>query len=263
MAQLNSYKQAAAFMDKARKVEKGRPLEVKGWRLFKDGDEFVVNYHSTQVARFLPDNTLRLVIPINESLSGGLTGWCHMVIPVAIWRRSTGHYRAHPAVLGSDRAYMTAKSYAEFRTGGYRLHDGLTIDLTTRLAVGYTEPTMQVDPVRNKDWLRKSKALKTYLKTVAKVGGFTARIEALRCSDTERWEVGTMTSMRPEEDGFQHLLFALSDGDREPLVQAVAESLFRSYYHPANVKEQLKHIDNIFASNSLALRTALGVVKPY
>lgn len=260
MAQLTSYKQAAAFMDKARKMEKGRPLEVKGWRLFKDGDEFVLNYHSTQVARFLPDNTLRLTLPMGDSLSGGVTGWCHYNIPVAIWRRSTGHYRVHPAVPGSDREYMTAKVYTEFRTGGYRLYDGLTIDLTTRLAVNYSEPTVAVDPERNKDWLRRLKKIKAYLKTVAKLGGFTARIEALQATDTRRWQHSTMTGLHSDDIEFQDMLSALNDGDPEPLVQALAGAMRRHSYDIMAVKLQCNFIDKVFTSNSIALRKALGVI---
>ena len=115
------------------------------------------------------------------------------------------------------------------------------------------------DPVARRDWLAKSKALKTYLKTIVKLGGFTARIEALRDSGATRWEFAIMSYRVPEDVA---ILRAALDGDgMDRVVQRIAEDMFRTFYRTPNTAEQMKLIDMIISNHSHALRTALGVIK--
>lgn len=252
MTQLNSYTQAAATFAKARKPSEGKPLLTRGWRLFKDGDEYVVYHRSAQVARFLPDNTLRLLVPA-IGVSYDMPHTIHHALPMRYVRRSAAHYRVHPFVSGSSTEEH------ESIPDGYRLYDGLTIDLTTRLAPNYREPQIVTDPVARRDWLAKSKALKTYLKTIAKLGGFTARIEAIQADASQkRWTAPSMIHSVPEN--VETLLAALNGDGMEHVVQRVAEDMFRASFFTPSVAEQTKRIDTIINHHSLALRTALGVI---
>lgn len=237
MTQLVSYEATKDLFTKALKPSAGKPLPTKGWRLFKDGDEYIAYHFTTQVARFLPDNTLRLLVPAT-GVSYPVPHTIHNVLPVQYVRRSNGHYRVQP--------------------NDYRLYDGLTIDLTTGLALGYREPEIVTDPVARRDWLAKSKALKTYLKTIVRLGGFTARIEAMRDSGATRWEFTIMSYRVPEDVA---ILRAALDGDgMDRVVQRVAGDMFRTFYRTPNTTEQMKLIDTIISNHSHALRTALGVI---
>ena len=237
MTQLVSYEATKDLFTKALTPSAGKPLPTKGWRLFKDGDEYIAYHFTTQVARFLPDNTLRLLVPAT-GVSYPVPHTIHNVLPVQYVRRSNGHYRVQP--------------------NDYRLYDGLTIDLTTGLALGYREPEIVTDPVARRDWLAKSKALKTYLKTIVRLGGFTARIEAMRDSGATRWEFTIMSYRVPEDVA---ILRAALDGDgMDRVVQRVAGDMFRTFYRTPNTTEQMKLIDTIISNHSHALRTALGVI---
>jgi hypothetical protein len=248
MTQLVSYEAAKDLFAKARKPSAGKPLPAKGWRLFKDGDEYIAYHFATQVARFLPDNTLRLLVPAT-GVSQLVPHTIHNVLPVRYVRRSNAHYRVRPVVSGTS---------TEFISYDYRLYDGLTIDLTAGLAPNYREPQIVTDPVARQDWLAKSKALKTYLKTIVKLGGFTARIEVLRDSGATRWDFPIM-SYRVSED-VAIIRAALNGDDMERVVQRVAEDMFRTFYKTPDTTEQMKLIDTIISKHSHALRTALGVI---
>ena len=238
MTQLVSYEATKDLFAKVRKPSAGKPLSTKGWRLFKDGDEYIAYHFTMQVARFLPDNTLRLLVPAT-GISHLVLHTIRNVLPVQYVRRSTGHYRVRP--------------------NDYRLYDGLTIDLTTGLAPNYREPQIVTDPIARRDWLAKSKALKTYLKTIAKLGGFTARVEALQSSGATRWEFAIMSYRVPED---MAILRAALDGDgMDRVVQRVGEDMFRTFYRTPNTTEQMKLIDTVISKHSHALRTALGVIK--
>lgn len=252
---INSYAQAAAKFASARNKKNGKPLGVSGWRLFKDGDDYVVNCYHTQVARITPDNHLRLVLT-SVRLPLSVSSYTASVLPVGIVRRTTGHYRVHPKRPGSHSDYMTASNWDEFRIAGYRLYDGLTIDLTTRLAVGYKEPELVVDTEARKQWLRDLKRVKSYLKTIAKLGGFDARYDALKASGISRWEVNSL------RDGDIAIALAALDGTNvEPLVTRLAELMYLMEYGKPTLQTQLSHIDNFFTYHSIALRKARGVVE--
>ena len=252
---INSYAQAEAKFAKARNKTNGKPLGVSGWRLFKDGDDYVVNCYHTQVARLMPNNHLRIVIT-SDRLPPSVTSYTSSVLPIGIVRRTTAHYRVHPKRPGSSRDYMTASNWDEFRTEGYRLYDGLTIDLTTRTAVGYKEPELVVDTEARKQWLRDLKRVKAYLKTVAKLGGFDARYDALKASGISRWSVPNL------RHGDVAIALAALDGTGlDPLVIRLAELMFLLEYSKPTLQTQLSHIDNFFTYHSLALRKARGVVE--
>jgi len=237
---IHTYADAVEFFSKARDKTKGRPLKASGWRMFKDGDEFVFNYGPTQIARVLPDNTIRFT-HANDWFPQGAGITINTVIPFAVLRRGKGHYRVHTLGRG------------ELSTG-QRLYDGLTYDLNTLQPVGYKEPTLVTDPAARRLWLAMVKRLKTHLKTVVKLGGLTARVEALKSSGISRWHVYYI-----RRDDLPAILAAL-DGDTEAFVQRLAEHIYRTYYSLPDTGAQCEIIDNIITGQSLDLRKALGVV---
>ena len=263
MTQLLSYEATKAVFATARKPAAGKPLGSK-WRLFKDGDEFVLNVEGSQIARILPDNTLRFTtsVPSSSAVMG-----VYKVLPVMFHRRSKDHYRVHVRRSGGNHTYLSSydlTSWKDRGTKGHRLYDGLTVSLPDRKVVDYKEPTREVDVDARKEWLRKSKALKTYLKTIAKLGGFVAAYDQLvahtKEQDMFRWEYGSLFSLTEGEEDLATIISALNGGDTRLLVQRVGESMYRNFYHQPSTTEQLQHIDSIFASNSLVLRKALGVI---
>jgi hypothetical protein len=259
---ITSYNMAANIHAKARKPEAGKPLGPRGWRLHKDGDEYVVYCFGTQVARFLPDNTLRIVLPVG-ALANPISIGTDKVLPVAIARRSTGHYRLHirvhdkldRQVHSSHFALYGLSGWSEWTTKGCRVYDGLTIDLATRKAITPTEIVHKVvSSDARKEWLSKSGKLKTHLKTIAKLGGFTARVDALRDTHKRRWEIDS-------PDIFDLLLAAFRQDDMESLAQGLAVRMFRRSWATMDVSDQRKFIDKVFSDNSLNLRMALGVIE--
>lgn len=263
MTQLLSYEATKAVFATARKPAAGKPLGSK-WRLFKDGDEFVLNVEGSQIARILPDNTLRFTTSVASS--SAVMG-IHKVLPVMLHRRGKDHHRVHVRAPGVHPTYLSSyglTTWRERRTKGHRLYEGLTVSLPDRKVVDYKEPTREVDVDARKEWLRKSMALKTYLKTIAKLGGFTTAYAQLtdrtKEQDVLRWEYGSLFSLTEGEEDLATIISALNGGDTQLLVQRVGESMYRNFYHQPGTAEQLQHIDNIFTSNSLVLRKALGVI---
>ena len=263
MTQLLSYEATKAVFDTARKPAAGKPLGSK-WRLFKDGDEFVLNVEGSQIARILPNNTLRFTtsVPSSSAVMG-----IYKVLPVIFHRRSKDHYRVHVRRSGSHHSYLSGyglTTYQELRTEGHRLYDGLTVSLPDRKVVDYKEPVREVDVDARKEWLRKSKALKTYLKTIVKLGGFAAAYDQLDAHTKEhdvfRWEYAHLFSLAEGDEDLAIIISALNGGDTRLLVQRVGESMYRNFYYQPSTAEQLQHIDNIFTSNSLVLRKTLGVI---
>jgi hypothetical protein len=259
MTQITSYKQAENLMAKARNISKGKPLGPRGWRIFKDGDEFAFYCGGTMVARMLPNNTLRMVLPDGVSFPSTIVYKIWAVIPVVLHRRSTRNYRLHPMLTGREGGGYSDCGYTNWdklRTEGYRLHDGLTIDLTTRTAVDYKEPLTITNPDRNKEWLRKSKALKLHLKTIAKLGGFDAIWDEM--NGTSRWSLDSIATARTEQ--VPMFLDALNGHELAEFVRAVGVSICADHYLRPNVADQIKYINSIFTRNSFTLRSALGVI---
>lgn len=260
---ITSFRQAEALFAKARKPENGKPLEAKGWRLYKDGDGYTLKASDHAVARVQPDNTLKLVLPDDVPVPQAVTSKFYAVLPFILTRRSAGHHRIHPVL--PEREGISgpgACGYANWKqlnTGGYRLYDGMTFDLRTRTPVGYREPQLITDPDRNKDWLRKSKALKLHLKTMVKLGAFDTMSSLF--ANANRWELCSMLSLAHHERDEIKLFVDALDGENLPaFFQRVGESICLHYGASTDTAAQLRHIDAVFSSNSLTLRKALGVV---
>lgn len=255
MTQITTYKQADEFFSKARNKDAGRPLGVVGWRLFRNGDVYHLNYNDKMFATVHPNNHLVLT---GVDVSNGMVNGASKVLPIMMVYRSTDNYRVHIRKEGKPKNTYDAyglTTFHDWRTGGLRYIKDLTINLTTRTVVDYVEPVRTVDTDARKDWLRNSARVKKHLKTIAKLGGFDPLVSAL---PNLRWQYRTIGA-NPAD--LNIMLTALAGGDTQPLVQRVAEHMRRAAYSlPLSVESQLGIIDDIFDKNSVALRRALGVI---
>lgn len=254
MTFFNSYGAADEFFAKARNKEAGRPIGPSGWRLYKDGDVFRITLHAYDVARIMPNDTLVMVA---KTVQHGVVSVIPNILPILIHRRSKDHYRLHIRQWGGKpfdpKAYGLTVG-ADFRTKGLRLYEGLTIDLKKRVPVDYVEPVQVVDADMRKVWLSKSRNLKRTLKTVARLGAFKPRVDALQES---RWVYQSLTAGAPSD--IKIIVDAMMNDNIEPLLQRFAETFKKHSYYELNTEEMGRIIDNVFTTNSLELRKALGV----
>lgn len=243
MIQITSYEEAKALFAKARKPEAGKPLVSHGWRMFKDGDEYVVNCYTTQVARILPNNTLRVCLNKNPSISVVQT--VRRVLPIEFCRVGRGKYRVHT------------------REGSFVLSDQLVIDLGSGLAVGYREPKQVVNADARREWLQKSTALRRHLKVIAKLGVFSTKLEGLAKGRQLRWSFPAWMSYKTRELDVVYYTAALSMDPEavDQLVQRLAEAMYYGFWQPAPVSDQLIWLDGIHKSVSYDARFALSVIE--
>lgn len=243
MPEINSYEEAHALFAKARKPEAGKPLGSHGWRMFKDGDEYVVNCYATQVARILPNNTLRVCLSRNPPISVVQT--VHRVLRIEFRRAGRGRYRVH-----ADG-------------GDFALSGQLVVDLGSGLAVGYREPEVVVNADARKEWLRNSAALKRHLKVIAKLGVFTTKVDELRNGPRPRWSFPAWMSRASRELDIEYYTAALSMGSEaiDQLVQRLAEAMHYGFWEPAPISDQLIWLDGAHKSVSYDARFALGVIE--
>lgn len=254
MTFFNSYGAADEFFAKARNKEAGRPIGPSGWRLYKDGDVFRITLHAYDIARIMPNDTLVMVA---ETVQHGFVSVLPNILPILIQRRGKNHYRLHIRKQGGkphDLKAYGVNDWAELHTKGLRLYEGLTIDLKKREPVDYVEPLAVVDTDKRKVWLAQSRKVKRTLKTVAKLGGFQPRVDALQ---ENRWVYQSLTAGAPSD--IKIIVDAMMNDNIEPLIQRMAETFKKHSYYELNTEEMGKIIDNVFATNSLELRKALGV----
>ena len=259
---INNYADAAALFAKARRPEKGKPLDARHWRLFKDGDEFVVNYLSVQAARILPTNQLIVMGYADRNPPQGLVATSARVLPICIIRRSSTHYRVHAITSpggGPYRQYGMI-DWKDMLTGGVRLYHDATFDLVRRVWLSAPEVAKTVDVVARKDWLAKSKHIQNVFRTMIRLGAIDARIRAKDAAGPP-WKTAPVHLIRPRSHEFAALVEAVRTGIvPEELADLFAQSCRTKYYDGGGAAEQLKHVSAIFERNSLALRTALGVI---
>lgn len=254
MTFFNSYEAADDFFAKARNKEAGRPIGPSGWRLYKDGDVLRITLHDHDVARIMPNDTLVMRM---DDPPAGVSMVVQHVLPILIHRRSKGHYRLHIRQWGGKpfdpKAYGLTVG-ADFRTKGLRLYEGLTIDLKKRVPVDYREPVQLVDTDKRKVWLSQSRKIKRILKTIARLGAFKPRVDALQES---RWVYQSLIVGAPSD--IKIIIDAMMNDNIEPLIQRMAETFKKHSYYEITVTEMEGIIDNVFTVNSLELRKAFGV----
>lgn len=166
---LSNYEAAQLHMEKARNITKGRPMKGTGWRLFQDGDEYVVNVHGHQLGRFLPDNTFMFTIErdVTYTLAPVLSATMHRNLPFRWCRVGKMKYRVEHlhGMITPPHEHFQGKNKSPL------VYAGLKFDLTTGKCLNYKpDPTKQIDPERRKVWLAARRAWKNKLKVATRLG---------------------------------------------------------------------------------------------
>ena len=266
---IHSYDRAAAFFAGAKSPDKGRPLSRTMWRLFKDGDTYVINNSGDEAIRITPDNVATLHIgqyAPNKNMLWGLP----KVTPIYIHKRSEGNYRVHirrthiPTERYNKPSDFNLTGFTEFSRGGARLFDGLKIDLYRGWILNAPSDKPEVDADARKKWLVSSVQLKRHLQVITRLGGFDALVQQVMAAGDRtnlyRWDLPTLRDIGKHPDRLA-LFKAALDGDKlQEFTYLVAQSMV-ACGECRDQAIQLAHINNIFTKNSVALRVALGVLK--
>lgn len=265
---ITSYQQAAAFFGNAKSPDKGRPLSRTDWRLFKDGDDYVIKCVTDEAVRITPDNVATLHVGQYAPRKNILWG-LPKVTPIFIHKRSEGNYRVHirktyPTERYNKPSDFNLNGFKEFSNGGYRLFYGLKIDLSSGWVLNAASDKPEVDADARKKWLANSAKLKRHLQVITRLGGFDALVQQVMSAGDRtnlyRWDLPTLMDIarRPERLA---LFVAALEGDRlEEFTYLVAQSMV-ACGECSDQAIQLAHINNIFTKNSVTLRVTLGVLK--
>lgn len=267
---IQSYDQAAAFFANAKSPDKGRPLSRTDWRLFKDGDDYVIKCSTDEAVRITPDNVATLHIGQYAPRKNILWG-LPKVTPVFIYKRSEGNYRVHirrtyPTERYSKPSDFNLTGFTEFSRGGARLFDGLKIDLSNGWVLNAPSDKPEVDADARKKWLANSTQLKRHLLTVARLGGFDALVQQIMSMSTGyntnmyRWDLPRLLDVSKNPDRLALFKAALEGDKLEEFTYLVAQSMV-SCGECSDQAIQRAHINSIFTKNSVTLRVALGVLK--
>jgi len=264
---IQSYDQAAAFFAGAKSPDKGRPLSRTEWRLFKDGDDYVIKCSTDEAVRITPDNVATLHVGQYAPRKNILWG-LPKVTPIFIHKRSEGNYRVHirktyPTERYNKPSDFNLTGFTEFSRGGARLFDGLKVDLSSGWILNAPSDNPEVDADARKKWLANSAKLKRHLLVITKLGGFDTLVQQVaNAAGTPlyRWELPTLMNIGKHPDRLA-LFKAALDGDKlQEFTYLVAQSMV-ACGECSDQAIQLAHINNIFTKNSVTLRVTLGVLK--
>jgi hypothetical protein len=253
---ISSYKAAQLHMEKARNKAKGRPMKGAGWRLFQDGDEYVVTVSKTQIGRFLPDNTFMFTVSGVEAypVSYTLSGTMHRNLPFHWARVANKVYRV------DHEANMTTQVWDHFQqpTNAPQVYDGLKFDLTTGRCLNYKpDYKREVDLDRRKEWLAASAAWKRKLKVIARIGGLDSFITHEKQNPTG-WREKPKWGM---DEWLDILYKAIKDGDCSPELLSMFAASEVSPWNPCTSMQLYESIDRITKNQSVELRRRFGVFK--
>ena len=251
---ISSYQAAQLHMEKARSKAKGRPMKGAGWRLFQDGDEYVVTVYDRQVGRFLPDNTFMFTANGEKAygIAHTLSGTMHRNLPFKWHRFGYKEYRVdHTTNIDGHYYQHFAKP-----TNAPQVYDGLKFDLTTGKCLNYRpdyKPT--INPDRRGEWLAASREWKRKLKVAARVGVFDKLIAEERQNPTPLHE-------RPiwhNPEMLDILYKAIKDRDCSvELLRMFVASEAKSWKTPTSM-QMYERIDKIVKAQSRELRKRFGV----
>lgn len=251
---ISSYQAAQMYMEKARSKAKGRPMKGSGWRLFQDGDEYVVTAYSVQVGRFLPDNTFMFTLtgeqayPVAHTMSGTI----HRNLPFHWARTAYKTYRVdHERNVGEQ-----AWTHFQKPTNAPHVYDGLRFSLFTGKCLNYLPDRKRVvNRDRRKDWLAASRAWKLKLKAAARVGVFDGLI-AQEVNDRTSW------LDRPhwhKTEWLDILYKAIKTGDCSvDLLRMFVASETSSWDTPTSM-QMYERIEKVVKAQSIELRKRFGV----
>jgi hypothetical protein len=257
---ISSYKAAQLHMEKARDKAKGRPMKGSGWRLFQDGDEYVVTTCGEQVGRFLPDNTFQFSPngAMARRTAPTLSGTMHRNLPFAWARAGEKMYRVEHRANFEGEGWRW--DWMRQPTNAPLVYPGLTFDLTTGKCLNPKPDAAfkpEVDPERRKVWLAALRAWKRQVKIAARLGVFDPLMAANRANppgwhDRPDWR---------EEKYLDILYTAIKDGRCDTdLLRMFVDARVTQYTPPLTSMEMFGEVERVVAMSSVALRKRFGVL---
>jgi hypothetical protein len=258
---ISSYEAAALHMAKARSKHLGRPMKSQGWRLFQDGDEYVVEARRVQIGRFLPDNTFLFTTDGDRvyRVAAAISGTINRNLPFH-WRRvGMKKYRVNHrnnVVYAGNSGYV-----AEFEhdAPAPQVYDGLAFNLFTGKCLNYRPDTKpEIDPDRRKEWLAASGVWKRKLKVMARLGVFDKLIADERAKPTP-WQ----NQPRWHTDEWVDILYkAIKDNDHNTgLLRAFVAGAVTPWGQPKSSMDMYEAVDRTVKAKSVELRQRFGVFK--
>lgn len=253
---ISSYEAAVLHMEKARNKAKGRPMKGAGWRLFQDGDEYVVTVQDTQIGRFLPDNTFMFAVNGLQAyrVAHTLSGTMRRNLPFHWARYAFKAYRV------DHDANMTTQAWKHFTspTNAPAVYDGLKFDLFTGKCLNPRPDHKRVtDPEKRKEWLAAVRSWKRKLKVIARIGGLDGLIAQER-KDPTSWA----DKPQWDKDQWLDILYkAIKTGDcSTDLLRMFIASETKIWETPTSM-QMYERIDKIIGNQSVELRRRFGVFK--
>jgi hypothetical protein len=257
---ISSYKAAQLHMEKARDKAKGRPMKGSGWRLFQEGDMYVVRVWGDEIGLFLSDNTFQFSPngAMARRTAPTLSATMHRNLPFA-WARVGGKmYRVeHRANLDGERWRW---DWMRQPTNAPLVYPGLTFDLTTGKCLNPKPDAAfkpEVDPERRKVWLAALRAWKRQVKIAARLGVFDPLMAANRANppcwyDRPNWS---------EEIYLDILYTAIKDGRCDTdLLRMFVDAKVTQYTPPLTSMDMFEEVERVVAVSSVALRKRFGVL---
>lgn len=257
---ISSYKAAQLHMEKARDKAKGRPMKGAGWRLFQDGDEYVVTTYGDQVGRFLPDNTFQFSPngAMARRTAPTLSATIHRNLPFSWARVGEKMYRVEHRANFEGEGWRW--DWMRQPTNAPLVYPGLTFDLTTGKCLNPKPDAAfkpEVDPERRKVWLAALRAWKRQVKIAARLGVFDPLMAANR-ANPPGWHA------RPDwsEDKYLDILYtAIKDGRCDTdLLRMFVDARVTQYTPPLTSMDMFKEVERVVAVSSVALRKRFGVL---
>jgi hypothetical protein len=252
---ISSYQAAWLHMEKARNKAKGRPMKGVGWRLFQDGDDYVVNYEDVQVGRFLPDNTFVFSLTCDKAYAVAhcLSGTMHRNLPFHWHRFDKAQYRV------DHQMGMIEQAWKHFMqpTNAPEIYDGLAFNMFNGKCLNRKPDfTRQVDPERRKVWLTASGTWKRKLKVMARLGVFDKLIEEEKRNPTP-WSERPKWSM----DEWVDILYkAVKDNDHNTdLLRMLVAGHMSTWGVTPTSMGMYFGIEKTMNGQSVALRKRFGV----
>lgn len=254
---ISSYEAAVLYMEKARNKSKGRPMKGTGWRLFQDGNEYVVYVHGEQVGRFLPDNTFMFALTGERAfrVAATLSSSIHRNLPFVWMRAKHRTYRVgHTNDVRPEQRWRHVSPPPKMPI----VYDGLKFDLFTGKCVNPMPDAAfkpVVNPERRRVWVAASRAWKCKLKAAARVGVFDSLIAQEKQNPTPwrskpKWR-------RPKQLDILYKAIKTGDCSVDLLRMFVASET--GLYKTTTSMQVYERIEAIVRAQSVELRKRFGV----
>jgi len=247
---IRTYADAEKLFKTARTPSKGKPIRTFG-RIFKNGDDYIIDVRGVNVCRITPDNTLEFIAEVNTVRNNTFTlvGNLHSIIPIALSRVATGRYRVEHS---STLIAMSQNRWIHMRNDAPEYFCGIKFDLTTGQCLNRREDMLKsVDTDKRKEWLRLLTRWNRGIKVRMKMGVFDGLIERRRI------EGGSSYSLT------EPLYYAIIDGTHDTqLLYNIVLQASPTYWNQKTVTpdDVQRYIKNLQSAHSIYFRQQFGVL---